>query len=97
MKRLMKGISLAIALGLAAGCTTMGITTPPGSQAFRAGFRDGCDSGYAAAGNTLYRAVKDENMAASKQDYGVGWSTGFNECEANFARIQRTGYLILGP
>lgn len=97
MERLAMGLFLMVALGVVNGCTTTALTTPPGPAPFREGFRDGCDSGYVAAGNPLYREREDAEKAASSEQYRAGWFTGFTECRANFQRIQRTVYLILGP
>lgn len=97
MKRLVKAVILTLGVSLVAGCATSILTVPPGPHAFREGFRDGCDSGYAAAGNALYRKVEDAEKAASNEEYRLGWASGFAECQANFRRVQRAFYAILGP
>ena len=97
MKRVVKAVILTVERSLVAGCSTSMLTVPPGPHASREGFRDGCDSGYAAAGNALYRRVEDPEKTASNDEYRLGWTSGFAECQANFRRVQRTFYAILGP
>jgi hypothetical protein len=72
---------IIIATALAAGCATQSPPTPesPGvnlagySQAFRAGYADGCASIDSAR-------KRDESRFKVDTDYGMGWRDGYDIC-----------------
>ena len=73
------------------------IEVPPGPDAYRTGYRDGCDSGYAVAGNTHYRFAEDAQRAETDALYRRGWTIGFAQCERNHQRIQRSIFVLFTP
>jgi len=97
--RRMSAISLA---GLLTSCTLPMFAMPPGPLAYRQGYHDGCDVGYAVAGSPLYEQPPYEQPPAVStprvgQDYVSGWSEGMYDCRSSFERIQRTVNLVLSP
>lgn len=69
---------LATIAPLIAACAT-GV---PGSDAFRAGHRDGCDSGFADAGRAGAHLdyTRDAERFAADADYSAGWREGYRAC-----------------
>ncbi len=56
---------------------------PAGSNSFRTGFKEGCDSGMSASGDMYYKSVYSYEYNAntiSDVDYTRGWSLGFRHC-----------------
>lgn len=55
---------------------------PEGSSDFKAGYRDGCDSGFADAAwyNYKGRFTKDDDQYSSNEDYHKGWDDGHTAC-----------------
>ena len=94
--RILRILVVGAALAGASACHTDLITVPPGSEAYRVGFRDGCDSGYADAGNGAFTYVDAGQSVLPADDYRDGWNTGFYDCKRSFQRIQRTVHLFLG-
>lgn len=97
MRRGLRTITVAISAGILAACATSMVEVPPGTDDYRAGYRDGCDSGYAVAGNGYYRFAQDSQRADTVASYRRGWTVGFAECERNFRRIQRSIFVLLTP
>ncbi len=62
VRRVSRAAVLAGVVLLLAGCGTTMLTVPPGPGDYRDGFRDGCDSGYAASGNFLYVRAHDAEI-----------------------------------
>ena len=91
-----KGLLLAV-VGLLAGCTTPAVTMPPGPPAYRVGFHDGCDAGYAYAGSPFYGAENIVEPLQLQEPYLSGWQAGFDRCRASYQRIQRTVAAVFGP
>ena len=89
-------VALGAALSLA-GCTTPTFTMPPGPQAYRVGFHDGCDAGYAYAGSPFYEPIATLPAAPGVEPYRSGWVEGFERCRASYQRIQSTVSLLFGP
>ncbi len=54
----------------------------PGSNAFRAGHRDGCVSGFADAGRAGYHLeyLRDAERFAAGADYRAGWQEAYRAC-----------------
>jgi hypothetical protein len=90
---------LLVVLGpaLLAACTTPMFTMPPGPEAFRIGYRDGCDAGYAYAGSPFYEQSNVTAPPPATKDYTFGWHAGFEQCAANYQRMQRAVNVLLGP
>ncbi len=91
------GIVLLGALGLLAGCTTPRFTMPPGPQAYRNGYYDGCGAGYAVAGSPFYKTIDTAEPPSADKLYRIGWEDGFLRCKRNYQRIQRVVNSVLGP
>lgn len=89
-------VVLGAAFSLAA-CTTPMFTMPPGPQAYRVGFHDGCDAGYAYAGSPFYESIATLPAAPGAEPYRSGWLGGFERCRASYQRIQHTVSLLFGP
>lgn len=91
----MKILATLLTTGLLAGCVTnpnspeMRMTRgqPP---EYADGFRNGCDSGYVAAGHPYYRASKDVRRMLDDKLYAMGWNDGFAQCKGSYESIQRT-------
>ena len=68
----------AIIAPLIAGCAA----GAPGSDAYRAGHRDGCVSGYAEAGRAGYHLeyLRDAERFAAEADYRTGWQEAYRAC-----------------
>jgi hypothetical protein len=92
--RRMSPIPLA---GLLASCTLPMFAMPPGPLAYRQGYHDGCDVGYAVAGSPLYEQPSEVSPPRAGLDYDSGWSAGLYDCRSSFERIQRTVNLVLSP
>jgi hypothetical protein len=86
-----------VAAGSLAACTTPMFTMPPGPQAYRVGFHDGCDAGYAYAGSPFYKPIAALPAPPTAEPYRSGWLNGFGRCRASYQRIQSTVSLLLGP
>lgn len=74
-----------VAWGLAAvlaACDAVGSIPPPGSDAFRRGYIDGCWSGWGLAAKPGFEAVfyRDEGRFVSDQEYHRGWVQGELDC-----------------
>lgn len=98
MKRpmILRILAVGAVLVGASACHTDLITVPPGSETYRVGYRDGCDSGYADAGNSAFTYVDAGDAILPANEYRDGWNSGFFDCKRSFQRIQRTVHLILG-
>jgi hypothetical protein len=70
---------------------------PPGPLAYRQGYHDGCESGYAVAGSPFYEEVWEARAPRGEPDYVAGWTAGLYDCKASFERIQRTIHQVLSP
>ena len=89
-------IPAAAFIGLSA-CTTPMFTMPPGPQAYREGYSDGCDAGYAVAGSPFYKTLERAEPPRTDDTYRVGWLAGFDRCEQSYQRIQAVVNSFLGP
>jgi hypothetical protein len=56
------------------------------SPLFVSGYRDGCQSGLSAGGNSAFAYAKDLGKA-NLPDYKLGWEDGFRVCQSR--QIQR--------
>lgn len=59
-------------------------------QAYKQGYRDGCDSGYVASGHPYYRFSKDVSLYGSDNLYKQGWDDGYGVCKGSYESIQRS-------
>ena len=92
------GVISALALTtVLAACTTPMSTMPPGTQAYRVGFSEGCDAGYSVAGSPFYEKRDHVEPGDSNPEYLGGWHDGFTRCKRNYDRIQTTVYAVFGP
>ena len=68
----------------------------PGSDAFRAGHRDGCVSGFADAGRAGYHLeyIRDEARFAAEADYKAGWQEAYHACFDDETRMPYIAPLI---
>lgn len=56
---------------------------PPGSESFRAGWKDGCESGMAAYGTLHYKVTHNYRYNTNYLDdneYHTAWRVGFRHC-----------------
>lgn len=60
---------------------TVGSHQPP---EYKDGFKDGCDSGYVAAGHPYYRFRKDISRFNGNGLYKQGWNDGFSVCKGKY-------------
>lgn len=56
---------------------------------YRAGYSDGCNSGYVAAGHPYYRFTKDVQTYATDPLYKQGWDDGLTVCKGEYEAIGR--------
>lgn len=74
------------------GCVTTGaqIDRQVGAHQppeYKAGYGDGCDSGYVAAGHPYYRFAKDVVRFGNDALYKQGWEDGFSVCKGSYDSI----------
>ncbi len=81
---------------LATGCSTPAWTSPPGSERYQIGYRDGCDAGYAIGGSFFYERIDSAEPAHDDVDYVNGWKYGFLNCKKKGDHFQATLHSILG-
>jgi hypothetical protein len=70
---------------------------PPGPLAYRQGYHDGCENGYAVAGSPFYEQSWDAMTPRAEPDYVAGWTAGLYDCKRSFERIERTIHQVLSP
>lgn len=92
-----RALVLAAAFVGLAACTTPMFTMPPGPQAYREGYSDGCSAGYAVAGSPFYKTLDSAAPPRDDDPYRVGWLAGFDRCKQSYQRIQATVSSVLGP
>lgn len=88
-------IVLLVAAATAGGCAvtpaqvdrTVGAHQP---QGYKDGWKDGCPSGYVAAGHPYYRFAKDVQRYAADGMYKQGWDDGMTQCKGNYESIGRS-------
>ncbi len=79
-----------VVAGLVSACATPTWTSPPGSENFQVGYRDGCDAGYAVAGSPFYDRIEHADPGDQDSQYVYGWQIGFDDCKRSYDRIQAT-------
>jgi hypothetical protein len=89
-------IAVVAAAALAA-CAPPRFASPPGPQAYREGWHEGCADGYAIAGSPLYASKLEAAPARPETAYESGWQAGYNHCYASFGRIQRGIHVLFAP
>ena len=89
-------IAVVAAVALAA-CAPPRFASPPGPQAYRDGWHEGCADGYAIAGSPLYASKLEAVPARPETAYESGWQAGYNHCYASFGRIQRGIHVLFAP
>lgn len=88
-------VSSVLVASMVGGCKTsmreidlkLGNSQP---SAFKQGYRDGCDSGYVAAGHPYYHFSKDVMRFDSDSIYKQGWNDGFNVCKGEYESVSRS-------
>ena len=81
---------------LVSGCAMPVWTSPPGSERFQIGYKDGCDAGFALAGSSFYERIDQAEPPDKDQDYVYGWQIGLLECKRKQDRVQATLHSMLG-
>ena len=81
---------------LVSGCSTPTWTSPPGSERYQVGYRDGCDAGYAVAGSFFYERIDSAEPAHDDVDYVHGWQSGYVNCKNKQEHFQATLHSLLG-
>ena len=94
---LFRQLGLLPLAGLLASCALPTFASPPGPLAYRQGYHDGCESGYAVAGSPFYVQPWEVGIPQAEPDYVAGWTAGLYDCRASFERIQRTIHQALSP
>ena len=87
--RLQATAFLLAALSIGA-CSTPTWTSPPGTERYQIGYKDGCDAGYAYAGSPFYERSDDTAIPQADVDYQDGWRVGFYECRKSYDHFQAT-------
>ena len=57
---------------------------------YKAGYHDGCASGYVAAGHPYTSAKKNVNLYLNDEVYKVGWDDGFATCKGSYNSLQNS-------
>ncbi len=85
-------LSAAVALAVVGALSACGPGGPPESAAYRRGWVEGCDSGYADAGREYYNSASrlDRDRHEADPEYRKGWDAAYMEC---FDEEQRTPYM----
>lgn len=55
---------------------------------FGQGYKDGCSSGYVAAGHPYYQYQKNFNMYSTNTEYKEGWQEGYDRCKSQYLVIR---------
>lgn len=92
---------LLLLTGLIVGCATdmqrvdrmIGAGQP---LPYKEGYKDGCDSGYVAAGHPYYRPAKDVTKYGSDSLYKQGWDRGFSVCKDEYENTTVDGVIMSG-
>lgn len=85
MKKLLIGALLLVTSACAFGGTTPILmdVDPPGTPEYKAGWHDGCQSGFATYGSLMYKLqysfYQNYSMLNNPQ-YVAGWHEGFDYC-----------------
>jgi len=87
-------VSVVILVAAISGCATsmkqverqVGAHQP---LAYKQGYKDGCDSGYVAAGHPYYKFAKDVTRYGKDELYKQGWDDGFRVCKGEYESIGR--------
>lgn len=88
--------AVLLVAGFISACSTPTWTSPPGSERFQLGYREGCDAGYAIAGSPFYTRIATAEPLAEDLDYLYGWHQGLDQCKRSYNRIQTTIHSVLG-
>ncbi len=86
-------VLVAMTLG---ACSTPTWTSPPGSERFQIGYKDGCDAGYASAGSPFYERSEAPPLPEADGDYQNGWRIGLYDCEKSYNHFQATLHSMFG-
>lgn len=85
MNKRIAAVCFAVMISGCAGLPTKTDTYLKGQPpAYADGYRSGCSSGTAAAGNPYYRMSKDVGRAQTDETYRLGWDDGFMTCRAEY-------------
>lgn len=103
----MRGLLTLAAILLVSGCSYLDPTKPwydkirPNSPqgvdaAYKQGWDDGCETGYAVYGNHFYKAFhgykRDSGMVGNYQ-YEVAWYNGYNYCRQSINVMVNDGVI----
>ena len=58
------------------------------SASYKDGFRDGCETGYAAVGAATSKFTKDAKRAQEDEQYSTGWTDGKKTCKDKYNAVQ---------
>ncbi len=87
---------LTLATASVSACSTPTWTSPPGSERYQIGYKDGCDAGYAVAGSPFYDRIDSATAPEADADYQSGWQFGFTDCKASYNHFQATVHSMFG-
>lgn len=87
----------AAAATMLAACAPPRFASPPGPQAYRQGWHEGCADGYAVAGSPLSATKLEAVPTDPDMAYESGWRAGYNHCYASYGRIQRGIHVLFAP
>lgn len=91
----MKRIGLLVAATMIAfGCAPVNMVTDRYTQGqpfeYKNGFKDGCGSGYVAAGHPYAAFKKDVNRFSYDKIYAQGWNDGMAVCKGSYESTSRS-------
>jgi hypothetical protein len=75
-RSILNQLSLLPSAGLLSSCALPMFAMPPGPLAYREGYHDGCETGYAVAGSPFYQQVWEARTPRGEPDYVAGWTAG---------------------
>lgn len=74
------------------GCAPVASVTAQNTSgqppAYVDGYRDGCGSGYVAAGHSYAKFAKNIDRFIADQVYKIGWEDGFATCKGTYDSIR---------
>lgn len=79
------GLMVVVAAIVVSSCATE--RAPPGPPTYREGWKQGCDSGYVAAGHPYYRYAKNVSRFNADELYKQGWNDGYDLCKTRYSNI----------
>jgi hypothetical protein len=86
----MRNVLMISILLFGAGCS-QDMLLAHSTPAYAQGYREGCQTGTAAASNISGTVVRNEKRYKNEPDYQQGWDAGQNRCNARFDTTIPTG------